>query len=198
MPIRVRRHDKSMIRPKSLMLRELLQAFQVSQRRVVPIGDQGPASYPGHIVKLRRRLRSFDRAIAGRVRYNNGDKRGRCGPMQRKPRTARQPRLVPPSLQPILGETEAALRGIYGDRFRGLVLFGSHARGRAVPGSDIDLVLLLERSDGSRERRQYAKTVAELSLRHDTVISLVPMGIEEFRSATTPFLLNVRREGIPL
>jgi predicted nucleotidyltransferase len=105
---------------------------------------------------------------------------------------------VPPSLQPILGETEAALRGIYGDRFRGLVLFGSHARGRAVPGSDIDLVLLLERSDGSRERRQYAKTVAELSLRHDTVISLVPMGIEEFRSATTPFLLNVRREGIPL
>lgn len=118
--------------------------------------------------------------------------------MQRNPRVDRRPRAVPPSLQPILEETEAALHGIYGDRFRGLVLFGSHARGRAVPGSDIDLVLLLEKNGGARERRHYSKTVAELSLRHDTVISVVPMAVEEFRSAKTPFLLNVRREGIPL
>ena len=118
--------------------------------------------------------------------------------MHRNPKAIRRPPAVPPHLQAVLGETEAALRGIYGGRFRGLVLFGSQARGRADPGSDIDLVLLLEKSDGARERRHCSEAVAELSLRHDTVISLVPMGIEEFRSAKTPFLLNVRREGIRL
>jgi len=118
--------------------------------------------------------------------------------MHRNPKAIRRPHTVPPRLQAVLGETEAALRGIYGGRFRGLVLFGSQARGRADPGSDIDLVLLLEKSDGARERRHCSEAVAELSLRHDTVISLVPMGIEEFRSAKTPFLLNVRREGIRL
>jgi len=117
--------------------------------------------------------------------------------VQKNPKAAHR-RALSPDLQPILDETETALRSIYGDRFRGLVLFGSHARGRAVAGSDIDLVLLLEKSSGARERRHYSQTVAELSLRHDTVISLVPMAIEEFRSAKTPFLLNVRREGVPL
>ena len=105
---------------------------------------------------------------------------------------------VPSGLRTILDETEAALRRIYGDRFLGLVLFGSHARGSAVQGSDIDLLLLLRESEGIRERRHYAETVAELSLRHDTVISLVPMEIEEYRLGKTPFLLNVRREGIRL
>lgn len=99
--------------------------------------------------------------------------------MQRSQTSTRRPSAVPPGLRPILGETEAALRRIYGDRFRGLVLFGSQARGKAGP-------------------RRYSQTVAELSLRHDTVISLVPMAVEEFRSGRTPFLLNVRREGIPL
>lgn len=118
--------------------------------------------------------------------------------MQGSQKDTRRPVAVPPSLKPILGETEAALRRIYGDRYHGLVLFGSQARGKAVPGSDIDLVLLLKESSGSGERRRYSRAVAELSLRHDTVISLVPMAIDEFRSGRTPFLLNVRREGVPL
>jgi len=78
------------------------------------------------------------------------------------------------------------------------VLFGSQARGGPEPGSDVDLVLLLEKSSGARERRRYSEAVAELSLRHDMVISLVPMAVDEFHSGKTPFLLNVRREGIPL
>ncbi|MCL6613201.1 MAG: nucleotidyltransferase domain-containing protein [Firmicutes bacterium] len=107
-------------------------------------------------------------------------------------------RAISPRLRAILDETEDALRRIFGERFLGLVLFGSHARGSAVQGSDIDLVLLLRESEGIRERKHYAEVVADLSLRHDTVISLVPMDIEEFRSGKTPLLLNVRREGIRL
>ena len=118
--------------------------------------------------------------------------------MHTNPKFTQRRHSVPPRLQAIVDETEAALRGIYGQRFLGLVLFGSYAQGRAVPGSDIDLVLLLQDCEGIRERRHYAEAVAGLSLRYDTVISLVPMGIEEFRLGKTPFLLNVRREGIRL
>lgn len=50
-----------------------------------------------------------------------------------------------PDLQAILDEVCAALHSIYGDRFPGLVLFGSQARGTAVRGSDIDLLPLLQR-----------------------------------------------------
>ena len=109
-----------------------------------------------------------------------------------------RPCAVSSRLQTILGETEAALRGIYGDRFLGLVLFGSHARGTAAPGSDIDLVLLLRDCEGVRERRHYSAAIADLSLRYDTVISVVPMGIDEYRLGKTPFLLNVRKEGVGL
>jgi len=118
--------------------------------------------------------------------------------MGRRIRTVRRSHHVPRRLQPILDETEAKLRSIYGDRFLGLVLFGSYARGGAVQGSDIDLILLLRDCAGAPERKNYAEAIAELSLRHDVVISLVPMGIEEYRIGKTPFLLNVRREGIRL
>jgi len=48
-------------------------------------------------------------------------------------------RRVPRQVKPIIDELEARLRDIYGSRFLGLVLFGSHARGAAEAGSDIDL-----------------------------------------------------------
>ena len=105
---------------------------------------------------------------------------------------------VPRHLRPIIAELEARLREIYGHRFLGLVLYGSHARGTGEGGSDIDLMLLLRDSAGLNERRHYADLVAALSLRHDVVISLVPMGIEEFQRSKTPLLLNIRREGIRL
>lgn len=74
-----------------------------------------------------------------------------------------RPYAVSSRFQTILGETEATLRGIYGDRFLGLVLFGSHARGTAAPGSDIDLALLLRDCEGVRERRHYSAAIADRS-----------------------------------
>ncbi len=65
-----------------------------------------------------------------------------------------------------------------------------------MPGSDIDLILLLRDCEGVRERKRYAEAIANLSLEHDTVISIVPMGIDEYRLGMTPLLLNIRREGV--
>jgi predicted nucleotidyltransferase len=115
--------------------------------------------------------------------------------MRNNTKDYQQPYTDSSRLGTILDEVEAKLREIYGDRFQGLVLYGSHARGTAVLGSDIDLLLLLSSCDGIRERRNYSTAIAKLSLKHDTVISLVPIEIDKYRYGKSPFLLNVRREG---
>ena len=51
---------------------------------------------------------------------------------------------LPPALTQTLSQLARGLRELYGDRFRGLVLYGSYARGEAAEGSDVDLLVLLD------------------------------------------------------
>ncbi|WP_083768937.1 nucleotidyltransferase family protein [Chloroflexus aggregans] len=41
----------------------------------------------------------------------------------------------------MIQQCKAALAAYYGARFRGLILYGSMARGQAYPTSDIDLLI---------------------------------------------------------
>jgi len=79
------------------------------------------------------------------------------------------------ALESILRELDDGLRELYGERHRGLVLYGSHARGEAYDCSDVDLLLLLEGEVGvSREIRRSSGLVAALSLEAGRVLSLIP------------------------
>ncbi len=49
---------------------------------------------------------------------------------------------LPPDQTALLEHLARALAVLYGDRCRGLVLYGSHARGEANEGSDVDVLLL--------------------------------------------------------
>nr|MBA2556182.1 nucleotidyltransferase domain-containing protein [Chloroflexota bacterium] len=46
------------------------------------------------------------------------------------------------------------------------------------------------------EVSRLSEALAKLSLRHDTVVSCVFVSEARYRSEQSPFLLNVRREGI--
>lgn len=97
----------------------------------------------------------------------------------------------------ILAELKRRFQAIYGDRLVRMVLFGSHARGDAEPGSDIDVLVVLRGSVNTGEEiRRTSEVVADLCLAHDEVVSCV--FIEEMRFTTRqgPLLRNVRREGI--
>jgi len=48
------------------------------------------------------------------------------------------------------------------------------------------------------ERMRYMPTICELSLKYDTVVSVVPMERERYRTRKTPLILNVQREGVRL
>ena len=48
-------------------------------------------------------------------------------------------------MDPIIQKCKKLLEKHYGDRFAGLILYGSQARGQAEGGSDIDLLVLFQR-----------------------------------------------------
>jgi len=104
---------------------------------------------------------------------------------------------LPQKIKTILAEIKQRLIEIYGDKLKDIILYGSFARGDFVEGSDIDIVILLEEmKDHISERETYFDAIGELGLKYDTVISIVPIKEEEYKTRKLPLILNVKREGI--
>jgi uncharacterized protein len=100
-------------------------------------------------------------------------------------------------LQSILGRLRGELTQILGDQLVSVILYGSHARRQAHPGSDIDvLVVVQDDSNYADLIRRTSAVVAALSLQHDVVISRAFVSRDRYEQEQTPFLLNVRREGV--
>jgi predicted nucleotidyltransferase len=97
----------------------------------------------------------------------------------------------------MLEDLRAKLESIYGPRLKALVLFGSQARGDAVLGSDVDVLVVLNGTvNPGKEIARTGKAVAALSIDYDAVISCVFMSAKRFETENTPLLLNVRNEGV--
>ncbi len=129
----------------------------------------------------------------------------RCG---RRARTARwwRPVLRPttlawmlthdPALADLLGRLDDGLRALYGGRYHGLLLFGSHARGDADEGSDVDVLVLLEGPvDPFREIIRSEPVHWPLALEYDVALAIVPVDRERFARGAEAFLVNAAREG---
>ncbi|MBU0609954.1 MAG: nucleotidyltransferase domain-containing protein [Armatimonadetes bacterium] len=102
-----------------------------------------------------------------------------------------------PQLDRILQELREGLEALYGDRLKGLYLFGSYARGEAEPGSDIDVAVVLEGEvDVYEEVERTGDVVSRLSLQTDTFISLMFVPREGFEARATVFLTVVNEEGV--
>jgi len=100
-------------------------------------------------------------------------------------------------LHEIISKTKDGFSHIYGSRLSSIVLFGSHARGDEEPGSDIDLLIVLEGDVCPiTEIERTGTLVASLSLHYDVVISCIFMDKDRFLHRNGPLLRNIRREGI--
>ena len=91
------------------------------------------------------------------------------------------------------------LKEIYGERLTHIVLFGSQSRNDAVPGSDIDILIVLkgEVSPG-KEISRIGNMTSTLSLEYDVVVSCTFVSTERYKTEHSPLLLNIHREGITL
>jgi uncharacterized protein len=103
---------------------------------------------------------------------------------------------IPKKIKGIIDETNNELRKIFAKRLRGIILYGSYARGDYTPESDIDIVLLLDNLKNIKsEREKYLPVISRLSLKHDTLISAIPFDYQYYKENKTPLILNIRREG---
>jgi predicted nucleotidyltransferase len=101
-------------------------------------------------------------------------------------------------LNNIIQEFNGEIRNIAGSNLKRVLLFGSHARGDAEEGSDIDLLLIFESEVSSDTRRKIRAFSNSLSLKYDVVISEFLFTEQDFQKRNSPLLLNVKKEGIPI
>ena len=101
------------------------------------------------------------------------------------------------SLVPLLTNLRRELARTLGEQLQAVILYGSQARGEARPGSDIDVLIVLQGDFDYRDMlKRTSPIISTLSLDNDVVISRAFISAERYQSERSPFLLNVRREGV--
>ncbi|OGO33513.1 MAG: hypothetical protein A2Z16_14630 [Chloroflexi bacterium RBG_16_54_18] len=100
-------------------------------------------------------------------------------------------------IKKILQELKHGLSEILGERLEAVYLYGSHARGEAWAGSDVDVLILIRGEFDFYSLMDTTSDLAwELSLENDVVISRVFMPAEKYWNGKTPFILNIQCEAI--
>ena len=104
---------------------------------------------------------------------------------------------IPKKVKELLREAGVELRNIYSNRLKEIVLYGSYARGDYSSGSDVDILLILEESSElAAERERYFPIVSRISLKYDTVLSVIPFDYQTYMTKKSPLILNAHREGV--
>ena len=96
----------------------------------------------------------------------------------------------------IIQRCKSVLESHYGDRFQGLVLYGSMAREQADLSSDIDLLVLLNQPfDFFQELRRIVDLLYDVQLESEQLISAKPAATEAFDRGSIQLYRNVQQEG---
>jgi predicted nucleotidyltransferase len=97
----------------------------------------------------------------------------------------------------IIRQCKEVLTRQYGKRLKGVILYGSTARGQSAPDSDIDLLVLLEAPlDYFTELRRLVDVLYPMQLESEQLISAKPVLISDFELGTVSLYRNARREGM--
>jgi predicted nucleotidyltransferase len=103
------------------------------------------------------------------------------------------------SINVILQELKEELQNRYGKKLKGVLLFGSYARGEQKVGSDIDIAIILDDfSHACTEIERTGDIVSSISLKFDTLISLVPIKEKDWHKRKTTLISNIKHEGVAI
>jgi predicted nucleotidyltransferase len=97
----------------------------------------------------------------------------------------------------ILQQIKSRLETAYGDRLRGVVLYGSEARGQSDPDSDIDVLVLLDGEVTTwKDIKASSEALYPLMLEIGRTIDAKPVDVAHYEKADAPLYINAQREGI--
>jgi len=99
----------------------------------------------------------------------------------------------------IVARARVKLEGIYGERLRGVYLFGSWARGEGSEDSDVDIAVVLDEvPDYLAEIERTSDLFCDLGLESGVLVSRVFIAEADFKSGRYALHRAVQREGIPV
>ena len=97
----------------------------------------------------------------------------------------------------LLGEIKSRLAQVHGQRLRGVVLYGSEARGQARADSDVDVLVLLDDPiDYGGDLEKNLQALYPLALEIGRRISAKPVSALEYETVDCPLYRSAQREGI--
>lgn len=99
----------------------------------------------------------------------------------------------------LLQKIKEHLQMLFGERFRGLLLYGSAARGDAGPDSDIDVMCLLDGPDDGNALWKITQDLYALQLEiPDRELHVIPVNAKDFESGEFALFRIARKEGVPV
>jgi predicted nucleotidyltransferase len=99
----------------------------------------------------------------------------------------------------VLQKCRAALQALYQERCRGVVLYGSSARGTDSAESDIDLLVLLKGPvDAAREIRRIWRALYPIQLESERLLSVLPVDVERYDQGAYALYRDAKEEGVLL
>lgn len=106
---------------------------------------------------------------------------------------------MPPNIEKLLKELKQGLINLYGERLKGVYLYGSYARGDFQEGSDLDVLVVLDDFERAPLELQFTDNLmGDLSLEYLITVSPIFMREKDWLMADKPLLRNVRVEGLPV
>ena len=94
------------------------------------------------------------------------------------------------------------IKKIYGETLQAVILFGSYARGDNTEDSDIDIMILANKTDMQLKQfqNQLADMTFDFNLDYDTDIEPIVKSNEVFNKwvEAYPFYSNIKKEGVIL
>jgi predicted nucleotidyltransferase len=91
------------------------------------------------------------------------------------------------------------LEKLYGQRLRGVLLFGSAARDKLDEDSDIDIAIILDEIPNRfAEHERTAELGSQISLEYNTLVTFLFIAESDFSEGLFTIHRVIKREGIPV
>ncbi len=100
-------------------------------------------------------------------------------------------------IKSLINKIKAHLIKMYGERIKKVILYGSYVRGEATGDSDVDILVLIDLSLNPFEvRESLSDLLFDILLEEGELVSVIAVPENLYENYNSPFILNVKREGV--